>query len=82
MSESAVHFVRLVFVLSLLAAALTAGFLFFGGIPLLGKLPGDMWIPLGGSSLYIPLSSSFLVSLVLTLIAVLTKPRSSNRITE
>ena len=37
-------------------------------IPLLGKLPGDFRIDRGGFRTYLPLGSSLLISLVLTLI--------------
>lgn len=37
-------------------------------IPLLGKLPGDIHIKRGNFQLYIPLATSLLLSIVLTLV--------------
>ena len=39
-----------------------------GKVPWLGRLPGDIYIQRGGWSLYIPLGTSLLISIVLTLI--------------
>lgn len=37
-------------------------------IPFLGRLPGDLLFRRGGATIYIPLATSLLVSLVLTLL--------------
>ena len=39
-----------------------------GKVPWLGRLPGDILIQRGGWSVYIPLGTSLLISIVLTLI--------------
>jgi hypothetical protein len=39
-----------------------------GKVPWLGRLPGDIDIQRGGWSVYIPLGTSLLISIVLTLI--------------
>ena len=39
-----------------------------GKVPWLGRLPGDIDIQRGGWSIYIPLGTSLLISIVLTLI--------------
>lgn len=44
---------------------------FAGRIPFFGKLPGDIRIERGNFSLYLPLTSCIIVSLVLTLILYL-----------
>lgn len=49
-------------VILLLAGSLT------GKVPWLGRLPGDIDIQRGGWSIYIPLGTSLLISIVLTLI--------------
>lgn len=49
-------------VILLLAGSLT------GKVPWLGRLPGDIYIQRGGWSIYIPLGTSLLISIVLTLI--------------
>ena len=41
----------------------------FGGrIPLLGKLPGDIWIKKDGISFYFPIVTFLLLSVILTLL--------------
>ena len=42
-----------------------------GKVPWLGRLPGDIAIQRGGWSVYIPLGTSLLISIVLTLILAL-----------
>jgi hypothetical protein len=39
-----------------------------GKVPWLGRLPGDIYIQRGGWSIYIPLGTSLLISITLTLI--------------
>ena len=39
-----------------------------GKVPWLGRLPGDIYIQRGGWSIYIPLGTSLLISIALTLI--------------
>jgi hypothetical protein len=39
-----------------------------GKVPWLGRLPGDVYIQRGGWSIYVPLGTSLLISIVLTLI--------------
>ena len=41
---------------------------FSGKVPWLGRLPGDIYIQRGGWNIYIPLGTSLLISIVLTLI--------------
>ncbi|MCD6232182.1 DUF2905 domain-containing protein [Candidatus Aerophobetes bacterium] len=43
-------------------------FLFGNKIPLLGRLPGDIYIRRGHFSFYFPLSTCLIISLILTLI--------------
>lgn len=47
------------------------GFLILTGdkIPLLGKLPGDIYIDRGNFKFYFPLTTSLLISIVITLFA-------------
>jgi hypothetical protein len=56
------------------------GALWLGGglgakIPFLGRLPGDIHIERGNWSVYFPLTTSILVSLVLTLVVALLTRR-------
>jgi len=52
-----------------LILALTGGLLLLmGRIPLLGRLPGDIYLHKGGWSLYFPLSTCILISILLTLL--------------
>ena len=41
---------------------------FFGRIPWLGRLPGDIHVQLGSWSFYFPLATSLLLSVVLSLL--------------
>ena len=59
---------RVLIVVGLLIAA--AGLLVTLGVPL-GRLPGDFSFRRGGFSVYIPLASSILASVVLTLVMAL-----------
>jgi hypothetical protein len=47
--------------------AIGAGLYFFKGLPLLGKLPGDIFIQKKNFAFYFPLATSLLLSLLLTL---------------
>lgn len=42
-------------------------------IPLLGKLPGDIYVDRGNFKFYFPLTTSIIISLMLTLLAQLFK---------
>lgn len=50
----------------LIAAGLVAGLA--GKIPGLGRLPGDFYFRRGSFTLYFPLATSLLISLILTLV--------------
>ncbi|MDA8333454.1 MAG: DUF2905 domain-containing protein [Peptococcaceae bacterium] len=55
--------------LFLAGAALAAlGLLLWLGVPGLGRLPGDVYVRRGNFSLYFPLATSVLLSIVLTLV--------------
>lgn len=43
-------------------------FLFWGKIPFLGKLPGDILVQKGGITFFFPLVTSILLSLILTIL--------------
>jgi uncharacterized protein HemY len=45
--------------------------LLFGKLPFFGKLPGDIYIQKKNFSIYFPLTSSILLSLILSLLFVL-----------
>jgi len=56
------------------------GLLWLGGavgvkVPFLGRLPGDIHVERGNWSLYFPLTTSILLSLVLTLVLALLSRR-------
>ncbi len=46
---------------------------FFGKVPGLGKLPGDIYVRKGNFTFYFPLMTSIVLSLALTLIGFLFK---------
>ena len=59
---------RLLVLIGLLVTG--AGLLIMLGVPL-GRLPGDIVIRRGGGTFYLPLTTSILVSVVLTLVMAL-----------
>lgn len=44
------------------------GFVFWGRIPFLGKLPGDIFVARGGFSVYFPIVTCLAISVVLTIL--------------
>jgi len=56
-------------------AAIVLGvvFMFGGKVPWIGKLPGDIYVQKGDFSLYFPLTTSIIISLIISFIIVLIK---------
>lgn len=54
--------------LGLIIATIGGALLFFGKIPFLGKLPGDITVQRPGFTLYIPLATSLLISILISLV--------------
>ena len=48
---------------------------FSGKIPWLGKLPGDIYIQKKGLSLYFPITTSIIISVLLSLVLMLIRKR-------
>ncbi len=59
---------KFLIVLGIIAVGLGVIFLFWGKIPYIGKLPGDIVIKKGNFVFYFPLTTSIIVSIVLSLI--------------
>jgi hypothetical protein len=59
---------KLLIVVGLLTAGIGVALFFSGKIPWLGRLPGDFFFQGRHSSFYIPLTTSILISVVLTMI--------------
>lgn len=59
---------KLLIVLGLVLVALGLLITFFGRIPLLGKLPGDLRIERENFTVFFPLGSCLLISLLLSLL--------------
>ncbi|HEY7065985.1 MAG TPA: DUF2905 domain-containing protein [Chloroflexota bacterium] len=59
---------RLLIVGGLVVVAIGILFLIGSRIPLLGRLPGDFHWQYGGVSIYVPLATSLLVSVVLSVL--------------
>jgi K+-transporting ATPase A subunit len=66
-----VSLLRLTAVMTILCIIVVLAAARFKGIPLIGVLPGDFEINLPGINLYLPLATSALFALIMTLIAVL-----------
>ena len=50
-------------------------FTFSGNIPWLGRLPGDIYIQKKGFSLYFPVTTAIIISVVLSLVLMLIRKR-------
>ena len=59
---------RLLLIAGLVIAALGGILLLVGQIPWLGKLPGDLSFGRGNLQVYIPLATSLLISVILTIL--------------
>jgi hypothetical protein len=59
---------RLLLILGLMIAGLGVFLLLAGRVPFLGRLPGDIAIQRGTWTFYLPLATSILLSLLLTLL--------------
>ncbi len=60
-------------IVGLLIAAFGAILWVFSGVPLIGKLPGDIYIRRGSFSFYFPLTTCILISIILTLLFALMR---------
>lgn len=59
---------RFLLILGIVIAAVGLVFMFADKVPLIGRLPGDFVIKRRGLTIYFPLATGILVSLVLTLL--------------
>ncbi len=59
---------RLLIVIGVLIALVGVAVLLVGRVPWLGRLPGDIRIQRGNFTFYVPLATSLLLSIVLTLL--------------
>jgi len=61
-------FGKILILLGILLVILGTIFSFFGKIPYLGKLPGDIYIKKENFTFYFPLATCILISIILSLI--------------
>lgn len=61
-------FAKLLILFGIVLAVLGGLLLMVGKIPFIGRLPGDFYIQRENFTLYVPLASSILISILLTLI--------------
>ncbi|MGH7405833.1 MAG: DUF2905 domain-containing protein [Candidatus Methylomirabilales bacterium] len=61
-------FAKLLILFGIVLALLGGLLLVVGKIPLIGRLPGDIYIRKGDFTFYVPLATSILISLLLTLL--------------
>lgn len=59
---------RALLALGLITVAVGGALLLFGKIPFLGRLPGDITVQRPGFTLYLPLGTSLLLSLIVSLL--------------
>jgi hypothetical protein len=64
---------RVLIVAGVLLAALGAALWGLSSLPLIGRLPGDIYLRRGNAVFYFPLATCLLISLVLTLLLSLFK---------
>lgn len=74
--EEQLAFLRLVVILVILVLAVVLAMVYLPAIPLIGMLPGDFEIDLPGVTLFLPITTSIILSAVLTLIAFLVQRHS------
>jgi len=63
------NFGRLLILIGVFLVLFGVLFTFGHRIPLLGRLPGDIFIQKGGFSFFFPLATSLVISVVLTILA-------------
>ncbi len=68
MTDGMQHIGRFLILLGLIISAVGALLLLTGKFPWLGKLPGDILIQKKNFTLYFPLATSIIISLIITLI--------------
>jgi hypothetical protein len=59
---------RALIVLGVVVVAVGALLVFFGRVPWVGRLPGDIHVQRGNWTFYVPLGTSILLSVILTLV--------------
>jgi hypothetical protein len=74
--EDQLAFLRLLLVLLILTLGVVASILFVQHIPLIGTLPGDVEFDFPGISMYVPFTTTLLLSVVLTGLAFLVQRKS------
>ncbi len=62
---------RIVIILGVVLVVLGSMLWFFGKLPFLGKLPGDVLVKKDNFSLYVPISTMILISIFLSIILTL-----------
>jgi uncharacterized protein HemY len=65
-----------IIIVGIILLAIGLFLLFASRIPLLGKLPGDIYIKRGNFSFYFPLTTCIIISIIMTLIVFLIKKYS------
>lgn len=68
MAEGIQHLGKLLIILGVIIIAVGGLLLFSGKIPYMGKLPGDILIQKKNYTIYFPLATSIIISLIITLI--------------
>lgn len=74
--EDQLAFLRLLLVLLILTLGVVASILFMQHIPLIGMLPGDVEFDFPGISMYVPFTTTLLLSAALTGLAFLVQRKS------
>ena len=70
-----ISFGKMLVIAGIALTVIGALFMFSKNIPWLGKLPGDIYIQKKNFSLYFPLATSLVISIVLSLVIMLMRKR-------
>jgi hypothetical protein len=68
MAEGIQHIGKLLIIVGIIVIAIGGLLLFAGKIPSIGKLPGDILIQKKNYTVYFPLATSIIISLIITLL--------------
>jgi hypothetical protein len=64
---------KVLIVMGLILVALGAAVWAFGSVPMLGRLPGDIYVRRGNVTFYFPITTAIVISIVLSLLVSLLR---------
>lgn len=70
-----ISFGKMLIITGITLVVIGAVFTYAGKVPWLGKLPGDICIQKKGLSVYFPITTSIIISIILSLVLILIRKR-------